>query len=286
MNVQDYYYQLLRKIFSSFIIFFILIFSPHQYSYAAGSVGNCPQPTDTGAFTQVENDGTIDCFSASGALGFNVIGLKKTCGPVICPLQWLYAGLKRGNTCIKKDKNGICHPGSIASGFFDADADPKACQVTDLTTQVPCPTPINLYIKIVDAKGDPVSDATVKINYEDSPPFDIQGKSLDVSSGNGDANGIITVSGKLYSGDHFVIIPQQGNYHFDPPQYGDTTALMKMQMNTTYSCGQSSNNPCTFTVERADTGIASAFAGSTFVIIGIIVLLDSCFDKNGIGTKR
>ncbi|HSW89229.1 MAG TPA: hypothetical protein VLG12_08750 [Candidatus Saccharimonadales bacterium] len=207
----------------------------------------CPPDTDTKTNADTNTNPPV-CYSNSDPLsntGLNTQGGTRTCGPVRCPGDntSLYSA---GHTCIVQT-NGKCYAGTGASGF-----NATGCTQAG-TTAITCPKPMTLTIKVQDEKGQPpLNNVTFMVTYADNPPGNTQGQQYPVTT---DSSGIAIVSGKLYSGDHFIIVPNANpNYSFNPPQIGSTTNVGDQEMNTATSCGTTLENgvvrpPCLFTAK-------------------------------------
>ena len=283
-----------------------------EKTYAAA----CPLPGDT----KVTNDATNPsiCYSVNDPTYFNAGlntqgGTRSTCnsgglpGQVNCPGDTT-SPYGIANDCIKPQINAqgikLCYAGHGTSGYDTPDcvpADPN----TPLTN---CPSPMTLRIHFQDIGRAPLKNTPIPLTiiYEDvpiyapppaTPPINQKGKTI-TNTFKTDDNGDVVIAGDLYSGDHFVIIPQQSNI-FTPTQIGSTNdrqyGLGDQEMNTTFSCGTQLENgtettPCTFTLNPGITLVPNQpplgqltpdtlvndtirSAGQTMITLGGIVLV-------------
>jgi len=219
--------------FSQVIIFFIALLSAIAFVLPTASfaAGMCPAPTDTGTYVDPRSG---RCYSASGPVGFNVIGLRYTCGPVACPGQ---AGTQ-GHTCITRESNGLCYAGVGISGFSNYYCTPTS------NVPVACPGTMPLYLRVLSSRtGQGVANIPLQVTYEDKVPY-ASGKTTVVAT---DSFGNATMWNAV-SGDHFMVKPLLANRFqmISPPQIGTTDNMGDQEMNTPWSCGQTPNRPCTF----------------------------------------
>lgn len=233
LSFKPYYFLL-----SIFVIPAILFVSVPA-SYAATANLACPGNIDTVTYVDPANGQCHSSTNSRHDTGFNVVegsNGRSTCGQVACPgdISNIY---RYGHTCVVL-KGGQCYPGSGASGFNSSSctADPFA------PNPIPCPSPMDLRTQILDATGNPLSGITLTVTYSSGL----------TATATTDANGQTIISGKLYSGDHFILVPSSPNYTFEPSQYGNTSNFGVLEMNTLWSCGTplgdgTTNDPCLFT---------------------------------------
>lgn len=229
-------------------------------------------PTNyVGVIQKIDPDNSIRCYGAKGGLGFATTGLQQICGPVLCPVEPAHDNLQRGQSCIRKDASGVCHPGTGASGFFDKDSDPNACP-GNINVTIPCPPSLPLYIKAVDQNGNAVLDAKLKIAYNDAPPLNIKPKTTTIATQNADSTGVVKIVGMLYSGDHFTITPLTENNASDSAHMvGNSLKFFQEEMNAPFSCGQSASKPCFVLVNKAFT------SGNDYIFLVIVLILVALF---------
>ncbi len=234
------------------LIYLITGFLALSYTTKAFAYSNPACPLNTDTITYSDPGGTT-CHSADDTTnnaGFNVVGngTYNTCGQVACPGDNSKT-YRYGHTCIRSN-TGKCYAGYGSSGFNSTN-----CTIDQLVP-VACPAPMNLNIQAMDEKGIPVSGITFTINYGDAPPGAPAGYTTTATT---NQFGKAVVSNRLFSGDHFTIIPVvNSQYVFEPTQYGDETNLGVLEMNTLWSCGTTLgdgtvNDPCLFILHPAGT---------------------------------
>lgn len=233
----------MKKCIVGFALFIFSIVIPS--SVHAQAV--CPAPGDTKTNFDTA---TNKCYSHSDVgfnAGLNTQGGQTTCGPVRCPGDHTNP-YNQGNTCIVK-KNNQCFAGTGPSGF-----DTPGCTASSTTPLAGCPQPMGLRIQINDSQGKSLVNTsfTAKIQYEGSASGKNDGKTKNIPITT-DAQGQATITGVLYSGDHFII-SMSGSIAdtFMPTQIGTDTNIGDQEMNTPTSCGTQMENgtynkPCIFT---------------------------------------
>lgn len=233
----------MKKCIISFVLFLFFLAIPS--SVHAQAV--CPAQGDTKTNFDTA---TNKCYSHSDVgfnAGLNTQGGQTTCGPVRCPGDHT-SPYNPGNTCIVK-KNNQCFAGTGPSGF-----DTPGCTAASTSPLAGCPQPMGLRIQVNDVQGKPIPNATynVTIHYEDSAAGKNDGKTKIVSVKT-DTLGQATITGVLYSGDHFTL-SMSGSISdaFSPTQIGNNTNIGDQEMNTPTSCGTQMENgtynkPCAFT---------------------------------------
>lgn len=229
----------------------LFLFSANLHQAAAQF---CPRQGDTKTYVNPGLPAGRNCQSASDVNnnpGFNVVGnnVAGVCGPVACP------GDKRGiyhngNTCVRS-QGGQCFAGYGSSGFNSTN-----CVIDPLTANpVPCPKPMDLTVEVIDETGNPVSGVSITVMYGDAPPGATTGYTTTASTS---AVGKVVFSNMLFSGDHFIVIPSGSQYNFEPNQYGNTSNLGVLEVNTLWTCGTplgngTQNDPCLFIAHSAGT---------------------------------
>lgn len=228
----------------------------------------CPN-NYVGVIQKIDTDNVIRCYGAKPGMGFATNGLRQICGPVLCPMEQPHDNLARGQSCIRQDSGGACHPGTGASGFFNAASDPNTC-TANTSVKVPCPPSLPLFIKGVDEAGNPVHYGTIKLAYNDAPPTHIQPKTSILFMQNADSNGILAVTGLLYAGDHFTITPIGPDGTEDKTHMiGNGYKFFDQEVDTPFSCG-TKTNPCTVTIVYKPPPAGPI---SWFVVVLIVILV-------------
>lgn len=226
MNVKVFFYCFFC------LFFFILI----PFSYAAPlnrnptAAVNCPFPGDTKIYSQGNA-----CFSSTG-LGFNTVGGRYTCGPVLCPGQ--QGSLPKGNTCEYKDTTNRCFAGFGGYGFNPSEKEGGCHYNQSVPSPITCPSSYQIAIKVQDSKGNPVKDVTIHVYDNGHADYILQT----------DAQGSTLLSS--WSGDHVKIT-------LSDAKFKDSTTTFDGYVNTLSLCGtqlgvppgsQGQNAPCVFKV--------------------------------------
>lgn len=254
-------------------------------------------PADyVGVIQSIDPDNQIRCYGATGGMGFSTFGLQRICGPVLCPVEPAHDNLSRGQSCIRQDAGGVCHPGTGASGFFDKSSDPGAC-IPNNAVKINCPPFWPLYLKTTDDKGNP-QPGFVQILYGDAPPYHTNAKSVIINTSKAGSDGIYRVDGILHAGDHFVIVPQQNFSGIfsqgDKPsvtlvpditasisalEVGNTYKFFQNEVDTPFSCGSSAADPCNVVLFESGSALPSVNL-LIYVIILVVIIFLLFYEEN------
>src|SRR5258708_20831958 len=120
---------------------------------------------------------------------------------------------------------------------------------------------MRLTMQVVDPQGKGISNISLQVKYADAPPSAQPGQTTTIKT---DTKGTGLITSFIYSGDHFVITPNDPAYTFNPPQIGSNANIGGMEMNTNFSttCGTQLENgtsmpPCKFTATAIPGKITS-----------------------------